>query len=134
MISVISRVPIDPYLNFCSLTSPTYCNSPRKCATVKGKVRQKAGYQFVTWTTFKISYSFKNYFIFFYQMKNARYLLLSYFRRYWFTLSKLTWKEFWTDFCMQNFRFSYDFFSYYNQQEFHVHIHLIQLQCIIMQT
>ena len=74
---------------------------------------------------------------FFIKMKNARYLVLSYFRRYWFTLSKLTWKKFWTEFCMQNFRLKYFhmiFFSYYNQQEFSVHIHLSQLQCIVMQT
>ena len=40
------RVLIGPYLNFGSLTSPTCCNSPRKCTPVKWKVRQKAGYQF----------------------------------------------------------------------------------------
>ena len=45
LISVISRVLIYSYLNFCSLTSPTSCNSPRKCTPVKGKVKQKAGYQ-----------------------------------------------------------------------------------------
>ena len=35
LISVISRVLIDPYLNFCSLISPTCCNLPRKCTPVK---------------------------------------------------------------------------------------------------
>ena len=48
LISVISRVPIGPYLFFHSLTSPTCCNSSRKCTPVKRKVRQKTGYQFVT--------------------------------------------------------------------------------------
>ena len=47
LVSVISRVLIGPYLNFCSMASLTCCNSPRKCTPVKGKVRHKAGYQFV---------------------------------------------------------------------------------------
>ena len=51
LISVISRVLIYSYLNFCSLTSPTSCNSPRKCTPVKGKVKQKAGYQCFIQTT-----------------------------------------------------------------------------------
>ena len=51
LISVISRVLIAPYLNFCSLTSPTCCNLPRKCTPVKWNVRQKAGYQVVKYTT-----------------------------------------------------------------------------------
>ena len=43
----ISRVLIG-HLIFCSLTSPTCCNSPRKCTPIKYKVRQKAGFPIVT--------------------------------------------------------------------------------------
>ena len=42
-----SRVLIGQHLIFCSLTSPTCCNSPRKCTPVKHK-RQKAGFPIVT--------------------------------------------------------------------------------------
>ena len=38
----ISRVLIGRHLAFCSLTSSTCCNSPRKCTTIKYKARQKA--------------------------------------------------------------------------------------------
>ena len=44
----ISRVLIGQHLIFCSLTSPTSCNSPRKCTPVKYKKRQKAGFPIVT--------------------------------------------------------------------------------------
>ena len=44
----ISRVLIGPLLIFCSLTSPTWCNSPRKYMPVKYEVRQKAGFPIVT--------------------------------------------------------------------------------------
>ena len=65
LISVISRVLIGPYLNFCSLTSPTCCNSPRKCISVKRKMRQIAGYQFFTQITSlrQMLYSYRNLFI-----------------------------------------------------------------------
>ena len=43
-----SRVLIGQHLIFCSLTSPTCCNSPRKCTPVKYKARQKAGFRIVT--------------------------------------------------------------------------------------
>ena len=43
----ISRVLIGQHLIFCSLTSPTCCNSPRKCTPLKYK-RQKAGFPIVT--------------------------------------------------------------------------------------
>ena len=56
LMSVISWVLIGPYLNFCSLMSPTFCNSPQKCAPVKWKVSQKAGYQFVTKTTSQMKF------------------------------------------------------------------------------
>ena len=46
----ISRVLIGRHLHFCSLTSPTYCNSSRKCTPVKYKARQKAGFPIVTET------------------------------------------------------------------------------------
>ena len=39
----ISRVLISQHLIFCSLTSSTFCNSPRKYALVKYKTRQIAG-------------------------------------------------------------------------------------------
>ena len=48
LITVISTVLIGQYLNFCSLTSPACCNSPRKCMPVKWKMRQKTGCRFVT--------------------------------------------------------------------------------------
>ena len=48
----ISRVLIDPLLNFCSLTSRTCCNSSPKCTPVKYKARQKAGFGIATETTF----------------------------------------------------------------------------------
>ena len=35
LVSVISRVLTSPYLNFCSMASPTCCNSPQKCTPVK---------------------------------------------------------------------------------------------------
>ena len=41
----ISRVLIGPHLIFCSLTSPTWCNSPGKCTPVKYKAKQKLGFQ-----------------------------------------------------------------------------------------
>ena len=44
----ISRVLIDRYLIFCSLTSPKCCNSARKCTPVKYKARQRAGFPIVT--------------------------------------------------------------------------------------
>ena len=44
LIPSISRVLIGQHLIFCSLTSPTCCNSPRKCTPVKYKKRQKAGF------------------------------------------------------------------------------------------
>ena len=47
----ISRVLIGRHLIFCSLTSPTCRNSPRKCTPVNYKVRQKAGFPIVTHTT-----------------------------------------------------------------------------------
>ena len=40
----ISRVLIGQHLIFCSLTSPTCCNLPRKCTPVKYKNGQKAGF------------------------------------------------------------------------------------------
>ena len=46
----ISRVLIGRHLNFCSLTSPTCCNSARKCTPVKYKARQKPGFPIVTET------------------------------------------------------------------------------------
>ena len=46
----ISRVLIGPYFRFCSLTSPTCCNSARKCTPVKYKASQKAGFPIVTGT------------------------------------------------------------------------------------
>ena len=48
----ISRVLIGPLLTFCSLTSPTCCNSSPKCTPVKYKARQKAGFGIATETTF----------------------------------------------------------------------------------
>ena len=47
----ISPVLIGQPLIFCSLMSPTCCNSPRKCTPVKYKKRQKAGFQIATYTT-----------------------------------------------------------------------------------
>ena len=44
----ISRVLIGQPLTFCSMMSPTCCNSPRKCTPVKYKKKQKAGFQIVT--------------------------------------------------------------------------------------
>ena len=44
----ISRVLIGRHLNFCWLTSPPCCNSPRKCTPVKYMKRQKAGFPIVT--------------------------------------------------------------------------------------
>ena len=49
--SPISRVLIIRHLILCSLTSPTCCNSPRKCTPVKYKARQKAGFPIITYTT-----------------------------------------------------------------------------------
>ena len=43
-----SRVMIGQHLIFCSLASPTCCNSPRECTPVKYKARQKAGFRIVT--------------------------------------------------------------------------------------
>ena len=52
-----SRVLIAPHLIFCSLTSPTCCNSPRKCTPVKYKKRRKTGFPIVTCVkNFKFSY------------------------------------------------------------------------------
>ena len=44
----ISRILVGQHLTFCSLTSPTYCKSPRKCTPVKYKKRQMAGFPIVT--------------------------------------------------------------------------------------
>ena len=44
----ISRVLIGQHLIFCSLTSPTCCNSPRKCTPVKYNESPKAGFPIVT--------------------------------------------------------------------------------------
>ena len=44
----ISWVLIGRHLILCWLTSPPYCNSPRKCTPVKYKKRQKAGFPTVT--------------------------------------------------------------------------------------
>ena len=44
----ISRVLIGQHSIFCSLTSPTCCNSSRNCTPVKYKKRQKAGFAIVT--------------------------------------------------------------------------------------
>ena len=44
----ISRVLIGQYFIFCSLTSPTCCNSPQKCTPVQYKKRQKAAFPIVT--------------------------------------------------------------------------------------
>ena len=41
----ISQVLIGQHLIFCSLTSPTCCNSPLKCTPSKHKKRQKFGFQ-----------------------------------------------------------------------------------------
>ena len=49
--SRVSRVLIDQHLIFCSYTWSTCCNTPRKCTPVKYKVRQKAGFPIVTYTT-----------------------------------------------------------------------------------
>ena len=57
----ISWVLIGQPLIF-SLTSPTCCNSPRKCTPVKYKARQKAGFQIVTYTTFSIALRDFNWF------------------------------------------------------------------------
>ena len=48
LISPISPVLICQHLIFCSITSPTCCNSPWKCTPVKYKKRQKAGFPIVT--------------------------------------------------------------------------------------
>ena len=45
-----SQVLIGRHLNFCSLTPPTCCSSPRKCMPVKYKAKQKAGFPVVTET------------------------------------------------------------------------------------
>ena len=42
--------PISRVLDFGSLTSPTCCNSPRKCTPVKYKKRQNAGFPIFTQT------------------------------------------------------------------------------------
>ena len=47
----ISRVLIGEHLIFCSPPWPTCCTSPRKCTPVKYKVRQKAGFPIVIYTT-----------------------------------------------------------------------------------
>ena len=44
----ISLVLIGRHLTFSSLTSPTCCNSPRKCTAVKYKARKKAEIQIVS--------------------------------------------------------------------------------------
>ena len=57
----ISPVMIGQHLIFCSMTSPTYWNSPRKCTPVKYKKRQKTWVSnchidnlFVTTDTFSV--------------------------------------------------------------------------------
>ena len=47
----ISRVLTDQHWILCSPTSPTCCNSPQKCKTVKYQARQKAGFPTVTFDT-----------------------------------------------------------------------------------
>ena len=54
----ISRVLICRHLIFCPSTWPTCCNSPRKCARVKYKARQKAGFPIATYTTTLFAYYF----------------------------------------------------------------------------
>ena len=49
--SRVSRVMIDKHLIFCPYMWSTCCNTPRKCTPVKYKVRQKAGFPIVTYTT-----------------------------------------------------------------------------------
>ena len=51
LIPPISRVLIGQDQIFCSLNSPTCCNSSQKCAPVKYKKRQKTEFPIVTWTT-----------------------------------------------------------------------------------
>ena len=41
----ISQVMIGRHLTFCSMTSPTCCNSSLKCTPAKCKARQKVGFQ-----------------------------------------------------------------------------------------
>ena len=45
----VSGVLTSQQLIFCLMTSPTCCNSPRKCTPVKSKNKQKAGFPIVTY-------------------------------------------------------------------------------------